>query len=90
MLSSSPSLTLNSAPRLDRYAIAGDADEWAAAQAKVASRIGGAGDGAIPSVLSIKNPASTKALKRKSGEEQKEGGKDKKDKKDKKRRKEKH
>ncbi|ORY82898.1 putative nucleolus protein [Leucosporidium creatinivorum] len=75
---------------LKQYAIAGDADEWAAAQAKVASRIGGSGDGAIPSVLSIKNPASTKALKRKSGEEKEGGSKDKKEKKDKKRRKEKH
>lgn len=65
-----------------RYAIGGDKDDWAAAQAKVASRSGAAST----SVISIKNPASTK---RKMQEERKEGKKDK-GAKDKKRKKAKH
>ena len=52
-----------------RYAIGGDKDEWAAAQAKVASRVGGEAAGGVSSLISIKNPASTK---RKSSEDRKE------------------
>ncbi|KAM0746787.1 putative nucleolus protein [Meredithblackwellia eburnea MCA 4105] len=64
---------------LKQYAIGGDDDDWAKAQDIVASRSGN-----LPSVISIKNPNSTK---RKLQEERKEGKKDKKDKDGKKRKK---
>ncbi|KAL8278179.1 hypothetical protein RQP46_009352 [Phenoliferia psychrophenolica] len=64
---------------LKQYAVGGDKDDWAVAQAKVASRTG-----AQPSVISIKNPASTK---RKMQEERKESMKEKSSKDGKKRKK---
>ncbi|GAA5924899.1 hypothetical protein JCM1841_005362 [Sporobolomyces salmonicolor] len=75
---------------LKQYAIGGSKDEWAAAEAKVAAKVGGAKAG-LSSVVSIKNPNSTKGQKRKAAtEEEKQnggGGAGKKDKKDKRRKK---
>ncbi|KAM0789838.1 hypothetical protein ACM66B_006685 [Microbotryomycetes sp. NB124-2] len=50
---------------LKQYAIAGDDEQWASVEAQVAAKMG---DGSRPgsSVVSIKNPNSTKALKRKA------------------------
>ncbi|BGP27878.1 nucleolus protein [Rhodotorula toruloides] len=69
---------------LKQYAIGGSKDEWAAAEAQVAAKVLGTKQ-TLSSTVSIKNPNSTKALKRK-GPEQEEGksgagGKAKKDKK---------
>lgn len=75
---------------LCRYAIGGSKDEWAAAEAQVAAKVVGGKD-RLSSTVSVKNPNSTKALKRIRGEgeegKQANGGGGKKDKKDKKRRK---
>ncbi|GAA5949518.1 hypothetical protein JCM21900_000247 [Sporobolomyces salmonicolor] len=75
---------------LKQYAVGGSKDEWAAAEAKVAAKVGGAKAG-LSSVVSIKNPNSTKGQKRKAAtEEEKQnggGGAGKKDKKDKRRKK---
>lgn len=54
-----------------RYAIGGDKDDWAVAQANVAERLEG---DLNPKVISIKNPNSTK---RKMEEERKEAKKGK-------------
>jgi N-acetyltransferase 10 len=71
-----------------RYAVGGSKDEWAAAEAQVAAKINGGKAGAA-SVVSVKNPNSTKGSKRKAGGEEEAKAKEqgKKDKKDKKRRK---
>ncbi|GAA5894697.1 hypothetical protein JCM8208_006047 [Rhodotorula glutinis] len=75
---------------LKQYAIGGSKDEWAAAEARVAAKVVGGKD-RLSSTVSVKNPNSTKALKRNRGEgeegKQANGGGGKKDKKDKKRRK---
>lgn len=60
---------------LGRYAIGGNADEWAAAEAKVA-----AGGGAGKLAFSIANPDSTKGRKRSAEEDAAAAGKAKKDK----------
>ncbi|KAI5481826.1 hypothetical protein MNV49_000103 [Pseudohyphozyma bogoriensis] len=73
---------------LKSYAIGGDKDEWAAAQKTVASRIGG--DKEVPSIISIKNPLSTKRkdreekVEKKDGKKRKSGDKDRNGKKHKK------
>ncbi|GAA5823755.1 hypothetical protein JCM5353_008583 [Sporobolomyces roseus] len=69
---------------LKQYAVGGSKDEWAAAEAQVAAKVNG-GKG-VTSVVSVKNPESTKGSKRKAGAEaggaaKSEGKKDKKDKK---------
>ena len=68
---------------VDRYAVGGSKDEWAAAEAQVAAKVNG-GKG-VASVVSVKNPESTKGSKRKAGAEaggvKSEGTKDKKEKK---------
>ncbi|GAA5987747.1 hypothetical protein JCM11641_006516 [Rhodosporidiobolus odoratus] len=76
---------------LKQYAIGGSKDEWAAAEAAVAARMSSNKPG-LSSVVSVKNPNSTKGQKRKAAEEEAASGgktkeKGKKDKKDKKRRK---
>ncbi|GAA5937890.1 ribosome biosynthesis protein KRE33 [Sporobolomyces koalae] len=71
---------------LKQYAVGGSKDEWAAAEAQVASKMNGGKAGAS-SVVSVKNPNSTKGNKRKGPIAEDEGAKGKKDKKDKKRRK---
>lgn len=43
-----------------RYAIGGNKDDWAVAQAAVALRVGASTEGGISNVLSVKNPSSTK------------------------------
>ncbi|GAA5833748.1 hypothetical protein JCM11251_003218 [Rhodosporidiobolus azoricus] len=68
---------------LKQYAIGGSKDDWAVAEAAVAARQNKAG---ASSVVSVKNPNSTKGQKRKAMEEQKASGESK-DKKDKKKRK---
>ncbi|GAA6042886.1 hypothetical protein JCM8097_002752, partial [Rhodosporidiobolus ruineniae] len=73
---------------LKQYVIGGSKDEWAVAEAAVASRLA-SGKAGASSVVSVKNPNSSKGQKRKAGDEQ-EGGtpsKGKKEKKDKKRKK---
>ncbi|GAA5883429.1 hypothetical protein JCM16303_003792 [Sporobolomyces ruberrimus] len=67
---------------LKQYAVGGSKDEWAAAEAQVASKMNGGKAGAA-SVVSVKNPSSTKGSKRKAGGEEdaaaaKGGKKDKK------------
>ncbi|GAA5876392.1 hypothetical protein JCM8547_003026 [Rhodosporidiobolus lusitaniae] len=72
---------------LKQYAVGGSKDEWATAEAAVAARVA-SGQPGKSSVVSVKNPNSTKGLKRKAGEGEAAGKeKGKKDKKDKKRRK---
>ncbi|GAA5879967.1 hypothetical protein JCM1840_006945 [Sporobolomyces johnsonii] len=73
---------------LKQYAIGGSKDEWAAAEAQVAAKVGGAKVG-LSSVVSVKNPNSTKGQKRKAAaeEDKQNGAAGKKDKKDKKRKK---
>ncbi|GAA5886428.1 hypothetical protein JCM5296_001903 [Sporobolomyces johnsonii] len=73
---------------LKQYAIGGSKDEWAAAEAQVAAKVGGAKAG-LSSVVSVKNPNSTKGQKRKAAaeEDKQNGAAGKKDKKDKKRKK---
>lgn len=64
---------------LVRYAIGGNKDDWAIAQAAVASRVGT--EGGISNVLSVKNPSSTKmssASKRKATEDSNSSGSKKK------------
>ncbi|BGP35630.1 N-acetyltransferase 10 [Rhodotorula toruloides] len=69
---------------LKQYAIGGSKDEWAAAEAQVAAKVLGSKQ-SLSSTVSIKNPNSTKALKRKGAEQEEgksgAGGKAKKDKK---------
>ncbi|GAA5997679.1 ribosome biosynthesis protein KRE33 [Rhodotorula paludigena] len=70
---------------LKQYAVGGSKDEWAAAEAQVAARMAGGKQG-LSSTVSVKNPSSTKALKRnrpevEDGAKQATGKKDKKDKK---------
>lgn len=64
-----------------RYAIGGDKDDWAVAQAQIASRVGT--EGGLTNVLSVKNPLSTKmsSIKRKAEESKKREGSSKKGKK---------
>jgi N-acetyltransferase 10 len=85
---SSPSLyLLCPPPRARRYAIGGSKDEWATAEAAVAARLA-SGKAGRSSVVSVKNPESTKGQKRKAGGADEEGaGGKKKEKKDKKRKK---
>jgi len=59
-----------------RYAVAGDDHDWSTAQQKVASRLKA---DEIPSIVSIKNPQSTK----RKADESRENGEKKKSKKDK-------
>ena len=65
-----------------RYAIAGDEQDWASAEAQVAAKLNGQSTGL--GVVSVKNPNSTKALKRKSAATEGEGGEAKSSKKNKK------
>lgn len=74
---------------LKQYAVGGSKDEWAQAEAQVAAKVNGSSSG-LSSVVSVKNPNSTKGNKRKSHEDDASSSKSsssKKDKKDKKRRK---
>ncbi|GAA5997578.1 hypothetical protein JCM5350_003618 [Sporobolomyces pararoseus] len=73
---------------LKQYAVGGSKDEWAAAEAQVAAKLNGGKTG-VASVVSVKNPNSTKGSKRKAGGEEEANTKQqgKKEKKDKKRRK---
>lgn len=79
------SATHDASSRARRYAVGGSKDEWAAAEAQVAARMAGGKQG-LSSTVSVKNPSSTKALKRnrpdvEDGAKQATGKKDKKDKK---------
>lgn len=87
-LTVSLSLSLPSDPL--RYSIGGSKDEWAAAEAQVAAKLAG-GKATASSTVSVKNPNSTKGLKRKGpeggadeGANKANGKKQKKDKKQKK------
>lgn len=55
-----------------RYAVGGSKDEWAAAEAQVAAKVAGGKTGAS-STVSVKNPQSTKGLKRKGPEAGEDG-----------------
>ncbi|KWU45208.1 putative nucleolus protein [Rhodotorula sp. JG-1b] len=75
---------------LKQYSIGGSKDEWAAAEAQVAAKLAG-GKATASSTVSVKNPNSTKGLKRKGpeggaedGANKANGKKQKKDKKQKK------
>lgn len=81
-------LSLSHSFYLRRYSIGGSKDEWAAAEAQVAAKLAG-GKALASSTVSVKNPNSTKGLKRKGPEGGAEDGANKangkKQKKDKKR-----